>query len=95
MATADVTYQQFIAEVGAAKTATAAGDFSAARVQIALATQSLAGLMQAQSTDGRSYNLASLKDFLKQSEDAIDLAERAAQGAGDIRIVVAGFGRAR
>jgi len=92
MATEDVTLAQFKAELGALKTAIEGGSFNDARVKLALARVTLAGLFDSQSVDNRSYAMRHEK-VLEDLESAIDLAERAANGGGKTQIVPVQFGR--
>lgn len=93
MATADITLTQFQTELGELKTAIEGGSYNAARVKLALARATLAGLFANASTDGRSYALQQEK-VLEDLEKAIDLAERAASNAGKTQLVPVQFGRA-
>jgi len=73
------------------KTALRAGNFDTARLELSCASMTLCGLMKSASTDGRSYSLE--QKMLDEGQKAIDLAERAAVGAGKTQIVPVQFGR--
>lgn len=92
MATTDVTLAQFKSELGALKTAIEGSQFNTARIKLALARVSLAGLFDSQSVDNRSYAMRHEK-VLEDLESAIDLAERAANGGGRTQLVPVQFGR--
>lgn len=82
-------YEAALVAMGTAINASA---FATARLQLALARTYAAGLPD-YATSGRSLTRHSAFANLDKMMEAIDVAERAAQGGGDVLMVPVGFGR--
>ena len=83
-------YEAALVAIG---TAISGSQFATARVQLALAQTYASGLPD-YATEQRSVTRHTATENLKNLREAIDTAERAAAGAGDVQIVPIGFGRA-